>query len=840
MEYAYSAFISYRHLPDDIAAAKAVQRAIETFHTPRDIQKKTGVKKLKRCFRDQDELPLADDLGSSIEKALRESECLIVICTPDLPQSRWCCREVEYFIELGKRDKIIPVLVKGEPSESYPPQITYEETEHGREEIEPLAADIRGNLRKKLKTEKLRIIARMLNLDFNDLKKRERERALRRGLVFVSAVLAVVIAFAGYALYQNRLLTAERNATTRNATELLLEKSVRSTTEGEMGIGLSYALKAYEDSRIFEDEYDAAVFAALEAAMYPEMYSQIGTLKDNGILHRWAALSNDGKLIACRQSDDSLMVYSSVTGERLYTIKNSLARYKTGRDISPDGKYVCQLSDVTIRLYNSADGTLALSTQVPDGWEIEYKSLTSRNEIPVIRTEDKAIALFDPFTQKLTMLDDIHFEYATACVEIHRSGLMGAFYDGGDTTYIVDLEKQAIVKVLPAQIFYTLGGYTADEQYFQYWDNSDIHFLRWDTLEEVRVLDDADALSPDGKTFVTTNSFNGFSVGDAETGEILWTSGHDYAHNVYEVYFWNNDILIASHGEVQIYNVKTQEVLYDSGTDQLTYGLDFAAGRLVMALRSGGCLVNLLPAEEDIVPHLEMVTRNDITEEDMFGITDCFPLAGTWEGSVYYLNVNGEFFTIELPEPGLVYIWHNQEFILHPTRGMGNPFIYVSPDGQWQAMIRGEEVDIFRAQEGPEPVMTIPGNGYNRLCAGFYGNTIALGSYVENLVLYDLISGECIGTVKTGAMCADIQFSPDGKHVMALSAMAAQATVANTDNLAVIMRIPVTDIYQYQSIYVGFNEDGSEAIVLYPDGHSDVGLMYQGLDTLVERAKRYM
>jgi hypothetical protein len=89
-------------------------------------------------------------------------------------------------------------------------------------------------------------------------------------------------------------------------------------------------------------------------------------------------------------------------------------------------------------------------------------------------------------------------------------------------------------------------------------------------------------------------------------------------------------------------------------------------------------------------------------------------------------------------------------------------------------------------------------------------------------------------------MCADIQFSPDGKHVMALSAMAAQATVANTDNLAVVMRIPVTDIYQYQSIYVGFNEDGSEAIVLYPDGHADVGLMYQGLDTLVERAKRYI
>ena len=108
MDYTYSAFISYRHLPADIEAAKAVQRALETYRIPADIRKKTGVKKLNRCFRDQDELPLADDLGSSIEKALQESEWLIVICSPDLPASRWCLREIDYFIELGRKDHIIP------------------------------------------------------------------------------------------------------------------------------------------------------------------------------------------------------------------------------------------------------------------------------------------------------------------------------------------------------------------------------------------------------------------------------------------------------------------------------------------------------------------------------------------------------------------------------------------------------------------------------------------------------------------------------------------------------------------------------------------------------------
>ena len=51
------------------------------------------------------------------------------------------------------------------------------------------------------------------------------------------------------------------------------------------------------------------------------------------------------------------------------------------------------------------------------------------------------------------------------------------------------------------------------------------------------------------------------------------------------------------------------------------------------------------------------------------------------------------------------------------------------------------------------------------------------------------------------------------------------------------MKIPLTE--KYGDFQVGFNSEGSEAVVLYPDGHADVGLMYQGLDTLVEKARRY-
>ena len=61
--------------------------------------------------------------------------------------------------------------------------------------------------------------------------------------------------------------------------------------------------------------------------------------------------------------------------------------------------------------------------------------------------------------------------------------------------------------------------------------------------------------------------------------------------------------------------------------------------------------------------------------------------------------------------------------------------------------------------------------------------------------------------------------------------------VANTENLAVVMKIPVSDVYAQPS--VGFTSGGTEAVVLYPDGHADVGRLYQELQTLVEKARRY-
>lgn len=83
----YDAFISYRHSELDSAIAERLHRLLETYKVPKSIAQKTGKKSIKRVFRDRDELPTSSNLSDNISTALKNSEYLIVICSPRTPES---------------------------------------------------------------------------------------------------------------------------------------------------------------------------------------------------------------------------------------------------------------------------------------------------------------------------------------------------------------------------------------------------------------------------------------------------------------------------------------------------------------------------------------------------------------------------------------------------------------------------------------------------------------------------------------------------------------------------------------------------------------------------------
>lgn len=202
----YDAFISYRHGGVDQYVAEQLHKKLETFKLPASIvreKKKKGEKyKIERVFRDQEELPLSDNLEDEIVKALENSDNLIVICTPRFSESIWCLKEVETFIKLHGRKNIYAVLVEGEPGESFPKYLL---TNEKGELVEPLAADFRGKnkatINKKMKIEILRLVAPIFGLNFDDLRQRHKERqnrAIFRASMTVSILAIAFAAFCGY------------------------------------------------------------------------------------------------------------------------------------------------------------------------------------------------------------------------------------------------------------------------------------------------------------------------------------------------------------------------------------------------------------------------------------------------------------------------------------------------------------------------------------------------------------------------------------------------------------------------------------------------------------------
>ncbi len=205
----YIAFISYRHKPLDKEAAERIQRSIERYIVPKELREKAGGKKLGMVFRDEDELPASSSLSGSITYALDHSKYLLVICTPDLPLSRWCEQEIRYFLKTHDRDHVLAVLVDGEPEVSFSPYLlhTFDEEGNITGDTEPLAANIAGENhsidKKAFKKEIVRIYAALLGCPFDALWQRERRARANRLLALGAAAMTVMAVFLVTVLMKN-------------------------------------------------------------------------------------------------------------------------------------------------------------------------------------------------------------------------------------------------------------------------------------------------------------------------------------------------------------------------------------------------------------------------------------------------------------------------------------------------------------------------------------------------------------------------------------------------------------------------------------------------------------
>lgn len=205
--FRYRAFISYSH--QDKAWADWLHKALETYAIPKRLVGQTtaeGVipRRLAPIFRDRDELASATDLGRKVNEALGESANLIVICSPRSAFSHWVNEEVLAYKRLGRSEHIFCLIVDGEPNtselagregeECFAPALRYQLGSDGalnREHTEPIAADARPGKDGKTNA-KLKLVAGLLDVGLDTLKRRELQRRARRMTALTTLALIVM------------------------------------------------------------------------------------------------------------------------------------------------------------------------------------------------------------------------------------------------------------------------------------------------------------------------------------------------------------------------------------------------------------------------------------------------------------------------------------------------------------------------------------------------------------------------------------------------------------------------------------------------------------------------
>ncbi len=380
-EYQYNAFISYRHTHPDIVMAEKLHKLLETYKTPGHLVKKGVVKKINRIFKDRDELPTSGNLGDNLINALKDSEFLIVICSPRTPQSQWVVSEIETFKKIHGPDRILTLLIEGEPEDSFPePLLTNVLTEVDQngsifENIvpnEPLAADIRAETVKKslklLRAEKLRLLAPLLGCGYDDLKQRHRQRLKRRIISVGSSILVFLCLLTAVGVYQWHNYREQKNAALFNNSLYLADLSVRQTSEGDALKGIETAIQALPGNGGAEER---PYTAQAEAALYAALGDYRRTLKLTA--HKAPITSicfNDNDTLAAVTSEDyTTSVWDLKTGRQKTVMRKGHTGAVVYADFSPeDDRLVTTSQDGTAVIWDVLTGNKLEKTVWSSGY----------------------------------------------------------------------------------------------------------------------------------------------------------------------------------------------------------------------------------------------------------------------------------------------------------------------------------------------------------------------------------------------------------------------------------------------------------------------------------------
>ena len=802
MEYRkYCAFISYRHYTPDMEIAQRLHTLIEQYTVPVDFRKDPSQKHPGQVFRDQEELPLSADLGKDIETALDNSDWLICVCSPRYLESRWCMRELEYFIERHGRERVLTLLVEGDPDKSFPETLLHYTDKAGNTvDLEPLAADVRsdslsGSL-KRLKKEKLRILAPMLGTTFDGLYRRARRRTRRNILAVAAAVAVAGASIAAYTAEQNRRVENQRAAAARNEVDMLLERVSTEKAKLQNNAALDTALQALDLSGSLDGYRELNIQSALEELCYngdfalrTQTASSTHYFIANSIFFTMEYFSPDGSKVLCSPGGYELDCCDTATGNILWSLDSDA--YLTSARWKRDGSRVVVTSYTghAVWLINAETGEVIKKIGISFVSNAAWFSEDLNGEAIMITCQDGFLCWHtdtDPDAQKMAwFMKEVAGQLCSGRVFHNRFIAMHNYERFG----VIDLLQDKGYTYVSPMPHVNISNY---------------------------------AVSPDGRKLFVHQHKTMF-VSDLETDEVLWTTEYEkpdqYPDSIPDSYgpsaVWAGNYIF-NNCRFSGSAIDYTGVVLNAETGEILYTLDdvFCIG----ATEDGEnfiCSDGVYRASDG-----EYVMTCGTRTMKTFGQN-----GGTYEisgGLVCAADPSGKYwFTgstiINAPGTGSQYRVEKYEGTLYADRNDART--WVTPDGQYQVIpeINSPGFTVLRNDETNWQYIVRTFTPENWIVFSPDSRLTALGTTACDISVYELETGEQLFTSTDWAFqrsFGGFTFNQDGTLLMYTSALKDWFCVASMKTGKILYEIHETR----PAVDWGFDSETGDAVILFEDG----------------------
>ena len=498
----YLAFISYSR--KDEKWAEWLQNKLEFYQLPAYVREERPdlPNHLRPIFRDVTDLE-PGYLSENIEKALKASRFLIVICSPNAVKSKWVDLEIQTFAHYNGESGVIPFIVEGIPhADNKEEECLPESLLRITENKEKLGANV-NELSRDYAAVKL--VAAMLGLRIDKLWQRylraeeeEKERILR-----------------------------ERNHLQKVQSFFLAEKAIAVNKQGDSFTARLLALEALPKNL---SEPDRPYVAQAEAAL------RMAAASEDAIIHlpksvQHMRIAANGKWCAVALHDGRTLVYDLSSGGIIHTLQSHQPMI-SDIAISPDDRLIATVSvDKSLILWDVESGQMAgcilLANAGINYYHSNYLAFSPDSKLIAMQQKSQ-IMIWNTRTRKLKRSIPLKNESS------------GPIFFNGDGSKIYMASEYGVASWMTAT-----GMKLSDKSTLFGWPfhvSPDGKKIIFTTEEEVKIweidpfrhyksfpIPDIFTIrfSADGKAFSTYSLNSGSALWDMETGEQLLMVGND-------------------------------------------------------------------------------------------------------------------------------------------------------------------------------------------------------------------------------------------------------------------------------------------------------------------------